>query len=94
MELNRFNTLKAKREKSQSQMKSEMLKILIFAFLPAATACRRPTSRFSPSPKFKKFKISTNMTSLIQYKVVRYEKLDILVMSAVCLLSADCLLFL
>ena len=54
-------------------------------------ACRRPTSRFSPpSPKFKKFKNWRHTTFLIQSKVVRYEKLVNLMMSAVCLFSADC----
>ena len=67
----------------------------IHIFLPAATACRRPTSRFSSpppssSPKFKKFKNSADMTLLEQYNGVRNEKLEILMLSAVCLLSADC----
>ena len=33
------------------------------------------------------------MTTLMQYKVVRYVNLEFLRWSAVCLLSADCLLF-
>ena len=37
--------------------------------------------------------IKADMAFLMEYKVVRYENLRFFSMSAVCLLSADCLLF-
>ena len=37
--------------------------------------------------------IKADMACLMEYKVVRYENLRFFSMSAVCLLSADCLLF-
>ena len=55
-------------------------------FLPAAMASRRPTSYFvSPPPFVKKFKNWRYLATLIWYKLTRYKKLEILMLSAVSL---------